>query len=318
MVVIEDVHWIDPTMLELIGSLLNVVADNRILMMLTSRDDYPADLAAHPNLMTRLTLDRLGRAGTEAMVDRLSCGQLPRESIDTIVARTDGVPLFVEELTKVFIEGGEISVPASLYDLLMARLDRLGPAKKVAQIGAVIGRDFSHDMISAVMPLPDERALAALDQLVDSGLIFRCGTPPRADYTFKHVLMQDAAYESLLRSEREKIHAQIATLLQDRFSAVVNTRPELLAYHQTEAGLTEKAIESWLKAGENASRRSANQESIRHLTKGLELIATQPATPLQRRNELRLQLSLGRAFIKTKGYAASDVERAYARARVLC
>jgi predicted ATPase len=314
LVVLEDAHWIDPTTLEMIEQGLDRIATARVLILLTSRPDQQPALAAHPHV-TRLTLNRLGRGAVEAIVARLiGDKKLTTDVIDTIIARTDGIPLFVEELTKAVVESGEMSIPASLHDSLMARLDRLAPVKEVAQIGAVIGREFSHGLLAAVADRPEDQLESALDELVASELVFRRGTSPQATYSFKHALVQDVAYESLLKSRRQKLHLQIAEALDKKLAQTVEIEPELLAHHYTLAGITDQAIEYWQKAGERAIRRSANVEAINHLMKGLELLETLPDTRDRSHRELALQLTLGPALMAAKGQGASEARQAYTRA----
>ncbi len=224
LMMLEDAHWIDPTTLELIGQALDRIADAQVLMLLTSRPDQQPELAGHPHV-TRLTLNRLGRAGVEAIVARLGGEHLPGETIDAIIARTDGVPLFVEELTKTVLETGETSIPASLHDSLMARLDRIPEVKEVAQTAACIGREFAYPILAAVTDRPEPDLQSCLDKLADAELVFRRGTPPEARYSFKHALVQDAAYESLLRSRRRQLHARIARSLEEGFPEVVAAEP---------------------------------------------------------------------------------------------
>jgi class 3 adenylate cyclase/predicted ATPase/DNA-binding CsgD family transcriptional regulator len=333
LVVLEDTHWIDPTTLELVEQCLDRIADRRVLIVVTSRPDDQPRLAGYPHV-TRLALNRLARAGVEAIVARLGGDRLPLATIDTIVARTDGVPLFVEELTKAVLESGlltdagdhyelsgplpPLAIPATLHDSLMARLDRLAPVKEVAQIGAVIGCEFSHQLLAAVAPMSASQLGVALEQLVGSELVFRRGTPPEATYSFKHALVQDAAYQSLLKSRRQQLHACIAEALERRLRAPPQAEPEVLARHLTDAGLAERAIPYWRRAGELAAGRSANVEAIAHLRNGLELLGALPETPEHLDEEFALRLAIGGPLIATKGYAAPEVERTYSRAWALC
>jgi predicted ATPase len=269
------------------------------------------------------------------MVERVTGGKpLPEQVAGQINARTDGVPLFVEELTKVVLESGllretaeayvldgplaPLAIPATLYDSLMARLDRLAPVKEVAQIGAVIGREFDHELLAAVAPLSGHELAHALTELVDSELVFRRGAPPHATYTFKHALVQDAAYASLLRGKRQQLHARIAIVLEERFPETAETRPELLARHFAEAGLDQQAIAYLRRAGERAIERSAYAEAIGHLTQGLELLQALPEGPERVLQELDLRIALGSALMATRGYAGPEVEETYLRARELC
>ena len=249
-----------------------------------------------------------------------------------IVERTDGIPLFVEEMTKAVLEAeseGEarrtaaavpspaLAVPASLHASLMARLDRLGPAKEVAQIGAAIGREFSHALLAAVVRKPEAELGSALDRLIAAGLLFRQGVPPHATYLFKHALVQDAAYGTLLREPRRALHARIAETLESQFAEIAENQPELLARHCTEAGLIEKAAGLWGKAGQRSLERSALVEAVEQLTRALDQIATLPATPALRREQIKLQVALITPLIHVKGYAAPETKAAAERARLL-
>ena len=322
LVVIEDVHWIDPTTLELLGQALDRIAGARVLILLTSRPDHQPTLGGHPHV-TRLTLNRLGRGPTEAIVARLTGGKsLPPEVLNEIATRTDGVPLFIEELTKAVLEAGpagrEAAVPASLHASLMARLDRVPGVKEVAQVAACIGREFAYPLLTAVSSSPEVELCAALDRLVAAELVFRRGVPPMASYSFKHALVRDAAHESLLKAQRRRLHARIAQVLEDCFPEVVEAEPELLAQHCAEAGLVEQAAEYWQRAGRQALTRSAMAEAVVHLTKGLDALNHLPESPERQRHELGCQLTLGQASIAAKGFAASETGRAYGRARELC
>jgi tetratricopeptide (TPR) repeat protein len=277
-------------------------------------------------------MSRLGRRQESDLVARVSGEKpLPAEVVEQIVSRTDGVPLFVEELTKTVLESGlltdagdryELNGPlpplATLHDSLMARLDRLAPVKEVAQIGATIGREFSHTLVAAVTPMSANLLEDALEQLVQSALVFRRGALPEATYSFKHALVQDAAYQSLLKSRRQQLHARIAQALEERFPDVGQAQPEVLARHLTEAGLAERAVPYWRRAGELAAGRSANLEAIAHLSKGLELIAMLPDAPEHLTEELALLLAIGGPLMANKGFAAPEVERTYSRASALC
>ena len=316
-VILEDVHWIDPTTIELIEQCLDRIADARVLMLLTSRPDQQPALAGHPHV-SRLTLNRLGRPGVVAIVTRIGGDRLPSETIDAIVARTDGVPLFVEELTKAVLETGETAIPASLHDSLIARLDRVPEVKEVAQIAACIGREFTHRLLAAVAPVSENLLAQAVDQLVSSELVFRRGTPPEASYTFKHALVQDAAYQSLLKSKRQQLHARIAQVLEEELRDRETVQPEILARHLTDAGLIQQAIPYWRRAGELAAGRSANAEAVAHLSKGLELIGTLPNASAYLEEELALRMAIGGPLMATQGYGAPEVECTYNRASALC
>ena len=317
LMVLEDAHWIDPTTLELIEQCLDMMADARVLLLLTSRPDHQPELAGHPHV-TRLTLNRLGRAGVEAIVARLGGGDLPTQTIDAIIARTDGVPLYVEELTKAILETGETAIPASLHDSLMARLDRIPEVKEVAQIAACVGRAFDYALLAAVADRSEPELQSALDKLAAAELIFRRGRPPEATYTFKHSLVQDAAHQSLLRSRRRELHGRIAGELEGQLYRGSETEPEVLAHHYGLAGNSRKAAQYWLEAGRRAAERSANLEAIQHLTKARDCLATIPESSGRVARELDVLMTLGPALTATRGFAAAEVEETYGRVRDLC
>jgi predicted ATPase/class 3 adenylate cyclase len=329
LIVFEDVHWIDPTSRELLDMIVERVSALPVLLIITFRPEFRAPWAGQAHV-TAVTLSRLGRREGTALVDRVAGGKsLPGQIVAQIVERTDGVPLYVEELTKTVLESGllrerdghyvldrplpALAIPTSLQASLMARLDRLAPARQMAQIGAAIGRQFSYELARAVSLLPDGELQEALDRLVASELIFRRGTPPRAEYIFKHALVQDAAYSTMLRPRRRQLHVRIAEALEQRGGS----EPEVLAHHFTEAGQLEKAVNYWLEAGCRAARRSANIEAITHLTRGIDVLGGLPDTPAQARQELGLQLALGPALMATRGWNAPEAENAYRRAQAL-
>ncbi|MFQ5973543.1 MAG: AAA family ATPase, partial [Alphaproteobacteria bacterium] len=331
--IVEDAHWIDPTTRELMELITERVRDLPVLVLVTSRPEFAPSWNAYPHVTTH-TLNQLGRGHCVALVEKMTAGKaLPEEVLELIVAKTDGVPLFIEELTKAVLETGlleergdryvldgplpALAIPTTLEDTLMARLDRLSAVKEIAQVGAVIGRDFSHELIAAVSDLVGDQLQDALDRVVRSGLIFRRGVAPGATYTFKHALVQDAAFRSLLKSRRRKVHGRIAQVLEERFSATAESEPEVLAHHFTEAGLAERAIPYWQSAGHRASERSANLEAIAHCERGLELVSKRPASPDRDHRELGLLITEGPACINTKGNSAPEVERVYSRAREL-
>jgi predicted ATPase len=269
------------------------------------------------------------------MAERVAGGKtLPAEVLQRIVERTDGVPLFVEELTKAILESGHLketnehyeltgtlpalAIPATLQDSLMARLDRLMTAKVIAQLGAVMGRQFSYELLHTVSALDDATLQRELSRLVEAELVYQRGFPPQATYLFKHALVQDAAYESLLRSPRQQYHTQIVHVLEKHFPKTAQTQPELLAYHYTQAGLNEQAVSYWHRAGAQTIQRSAHIEAIHHLKTGLELLATLPESPERIQQELDVQITLGSALTATQGWGTAAVERAYLRARDLC
>ena len=330
----EDVHWADPTSLELLDLLIDRVQGAPVLVLITFRPEFEPSWTCYAHV-TALTLSRLSRRQGAAMVARLSGSKaLPPAVLDQIVAKTDGVPLFVEELTRTVLETNllrdegdhyalagplpPMAIPATLQESLLARLDRLAPAREVAQTAAAIGREFSYELLAIAAALPESELHAALDDLVDSGLVFRRGTPPQATYSFKHALVQDAAYATLVRAKRQRLHARIATALEQHFPETVQAQPELLAHHYTEAGLAEPAIDDWLRAGQAEIARSATAEAITQLTKGLDLIPALPDDAPRWRRELELQIALGVALMAAKGWAAPEVGRANARARDLC
>ena len=334
LLIVEDLHWVDPSTLELLSLLLDQVPMARVLIVLTFRPDFTSPWAPHSHI-TQLTLSRLGRKQVEAMVERVARDRvLPPEVLQQVVAKTDGVPLFVEELTKMVLESGllkeqadryeltdplpPLAIPTTLHDSLMARLDRLSTVKEVAQLGATLGREFTYELLQAVSPLKETELQRDLARLVEAELLYQRGFPPQARYIFKHALIQEAAYQSLLKSTRQYYHRQIAQILAERFGETAETQPELLAHHYTEAGLFAQALPYWQQAGQKAIERSAHVEAISHLTKGLELLKTLPHTSEHSQQELALQITLGVPLTATKGYAAAEVGKAYTRARELC
>ncbi len=353
----EDLHWADPSTLEVLALLLDQAPTARLLVLLTFRPEFAPPWGSRSYLM-QLTLNRLGHVQVREMVSHVaeqalrpstSSGRtelesdreslpvraepveaqtaLPKAFIEAVVAKTDGVPLFVEELTKTVVEtigahpdvsSLQMGVPSTLQDALMARLDRLGPAKEIAQLSATLGREFSYELLHAIANRDEDSLQPGLRQLVEAELLYQRGLPPQATYLFKHALIQDTAYQSLLKSKRQQLHQQIAQVLAERFPETVETQPELLAHHYTEAGLAEQAVPYWQQAGQRASQRSSHVEAISHLTKGLTLLKTLPNTPECTQQELMLQVALGAPLIATKGYAAQEVEQAYAHALELC
>ncbi|MBI3301640.1 MAG: AAA family ATPase [Deltaproteobacteria bacterium] len=326
----EDLHWADPSTLEVLSLYIDQTPTARMLLLLTFRLDFSPPWAMLSHL-THLTLSRLGRKQVEEIVEEVTGGKaLPIEVVQQIVMKTDGVPLFVEELTTMGVASGlyvgaphaaplpPLASPATLHDALLARLDRLATVKEVAQMGATLGREFSYELLHAVWPGDEASLQQALGKLVEAEVLYQRGLPPQARYIFKHALIQDAAYQSLLKSKRQQYHQRIAQVLEEQFPETKEIQPELLAHHYTEAGLVVQAIPYWQKAGERATRRSANREAISHLTKGLELLKTLPDTLERTQQELDLQTTLGPALMAAKGEAAPEVQQAYARARELC
>jgi len=330
---LEDVHWIDPTTLELIEMILDRIDQMTVMMLVTARPTFQYGFGGHPNV-TRLALNRLGRSQVRDIVARVTKGKaIPAALLDEIAAKTDGVPLFVEEFTKTVLESpslretadawvldgpmDSIAIPTSLHDSLMARLDRLQSVKEVAQTAACIGREFDHRLLSEISPLSAEGLTGALGRLIEAELLFRRGMPPSATYIFKHALVRDAAYESLLRSSRRQVHARIVNALESGFGVRDSAETVLLAQHSEAAELKDKAIDYWQQAGQQAIERSSNVEAIAHLTRGVELIKTLPPTMELNRRELKLQTMLGGPMISTKGYGALETGAVFARAREL-
>ncbi|MBL8710161.1 MAG: AAA family ATPase [Rhodospirillaceae bacterium] len=330
----EDLHWADPSTLELLELLIEQVPTASLLMVLTARPEFTPAWPARSHI-TPITLNRLERPHVEALVARIAGAKpLPVEVVDHIVIKTDGVPLYVEELTKTILaseilrDAGDrfeltgplssLAIPDTLQESLMARLDRLPQVRELAQLAAVLGREFAYEMISGLSTIGDVVLQQGLGQLVDAELLYQRGRPPRARYIFKHALVQDAAYGSLLKRNRQQAHLQVAELLEARFPDTVGEHPEILGHHYRESNLTERAVKYFLAAGERDLRMSANAEAIAHLSKGLEIIAAIPAGRGRDALELDLLMTMGPALIATKGYAASEVEPAYRRALELC
>jgi class 3 adenylate cyclase/predicted ATPase len=332
LMIFEDAHWTDPTSLETFGRIVDRVRSLPVLLIVTFRPEFDPPWMGR-SYVTALTLNPLARRDIEAMIDGVIGNKpIPASIRQDIIERTDGIPLFVEEMTKAVLEvgneGGEqrtvasipssaLAVPASLHASLMARLDRLGAAKQVAQIGAAIGRAFSYGLLFAVASKPGPELASALDGLIAAGLLFRQGVPPHASYLFKHALVQDAAYGTLLREPRRALHARIAKTLESQFTEIAESQPELLARHCTEAGLIEKAANFWGRAGQRSLDRSALVEAVAQLTRALDQIATLPATPALRREEIKLQVALTNLLMHIKGYAAPEPKAAAERARLL-
>ena len=330
----EDLHWADPSTLDVLSLLLDQVPTARMLTLLTCRPEFRPPWTTHAPV-TQVTLNRLGRTQVEAMIPSLTDDKtLPTEIVEQVIAKTDGVPLFVEELVKMILESGlvreqagryvltgplpPLAIPSTLHDSLMARLDRLSTARELVQLGAVLGREFAYELLQAVAPVDEITLQQGLAQLVDAELVYQRGLPPRSRYIFKHALIQDAAYQSLLKSTRQQYHQRIAQVLAAQFPEIAEIQPELIAHHYTEAGLSAQAIGYWQRAGQRAIERSAMLEAIAHLTRAWRCsrpCRTRPSAPS--RNWL-CRLALGMALIATKGYAAPEVEQAYARARELC
>ena len=316
--ILEDAHWIDPTTLELIELCLDRAASAPVFLLITARPTFDHGFGGHP-IVTRLALNRLGRDQIIAIVNRVSGGRpLPEELLDEIVVKTDGVPLFVEELTKAVLESGVTGIPASLHDSLMARLDRIPDVKEVAQIAAAIGRGFDYKLLMAIADRPEADLVSCLEKLTEAELIFCRGRPPEASYTFKHALVRDAAYESVLKSRRQELHGKIAEVLETGFPATAEAQPELLAHHYTEAGLLLAASEKWLMAGDRSARRAANREAIAQLRRGLGLLGKVEEGPIRWRLELDLLMTLGGCLRTLKGWSDEETVETVFRARRLC
>jgi len=331
LLIFEDAHWSDPSSLDVLRLAIQQLARHPVLLVVTCRPEFVPPWSG-PNVMT-IALDRLAVGDVGAMIERVAGTQkLPDNIRQEIVVRCDGIPLFIEEMTKAVLEANSehdarrtvaalpepaLAVPASLHASLMARLDRLGPAKEVAQIAAAIGRDFSHQMLELVARKPVRDLTVALDRLLDAGLLFRQGQPPDATYLFNHALVQDAAYSTMLRDTRRTLHARIAESLEQKFSDIAERQPELVARHLSEAGLVEKATVLWAKAGRRALARSALKEAAEQLSRAQSLLDTLPATVERRREQITLQIELSNALIHTKGHASPETKVSFEKARLL-
>jgi predicted ATPase len=333
VMVFEDAHWIDPTSRELLDLIVERVRGLLVLLIMTFRPEFQPPWTGQPQV-SMLALNRLDRRDRIILVEQIAGDKLlPDEVVAQIADHADGVPLFVEELTKSVLESGLLreeadhyvldralppfAIPTSLHDSLMSRLDRLASVRLVAQTGAAIGREFSYALLRAVSRLAEDELQAALGRLVASELVFQRGMPPDAIYNFKHALVQDAAHSSLLRSARQQLHAQIAQALETQSPELMDTRPELLAQHYAEAGLVEKSVACWGKAGHSSAARSAMAEAAVQFQKALDQLALLADTPERQRQELELRSALGAALIAVKGVAAPETGQAFARAREL-
>jgi TOMM system kinase/cyclase fusion protein len=324
---VDDLQWIDPSTLELLGHVLQQGAAARIFTLMTFRPDFQPPWGQR-SYITQLNLGPLSSRQIEQMIERLAGGRsLPRVVVAQIVEKADGVPLVIEEMVKMVLESGQaegsgpvrpLEIPATLRDSLMARLDRLGSAKEVAQLAATLGREFSHEILVAVSPWDEDYLQRELTRLVDAELLYRRGLPPRARYLFKHGLIQDAAYESLLRSHRQEFHGRIAEALERRFPELAESQPELVAHHATEAGRVADAIGWWHRAGQKALRGSGHQEAVGQLTRALELLESLPESPERDQREIGLRVSLGVAAGSATSFAEPDVQHSFERARDLC
>jgi class 3 adenylate cyclase/predicted ATPase len=332
--ILEDLHWTDPSTLELLNVVIEQVPTTSILTVLTCRPTFQPSWS-HRSYVTEVSVTRLAQPQVARMVERVAGGKtFPDEVLQQIVQRTDGVPLFIEEMTKTVLESGvlkethehyelagsltTLAIPSTLHDSLMARLDRLMTAKVIAQLGAVMGRQFPYAWLQAVSQLDAATLQRELGRLVEAELVYQRGLPPQATYTFKHALIQDAAYQSLLKSTRQQYHQRIAQVLEAQFLETTEGQPELLAHHYTEAGLPEQAVPYWHRAAQRAAERSAHVEALAHLRQGLELLKTLPETPQRLQREVDLLIAMGASLLAVKGYAAAEVRETYTYAQQLC
>jgi class 3 adenylate cyclase/predicted ATPase len=333
LMIFEDLHWIDPTTQEVLDLFIRRIEHLPVLLIATFRPEFLAPWADQPHV-TMLTLNRLSRRDSEALVRQLAAKtlSLPSDLVGEIVERGDGVPLFLEEVTRTVVDAGPVrrsgsamprpslSVPPTLHASLMARLDRIGSAaKEVAQIGAAIGREFSYELMAIVAQRPESELRGTLGQLVDAGLVFQRGESPRSNFLFKHGLLQDAAYSTLLRGPRRSLHARIAQALEQIFPEIAASQPELIARHRTEAGLRRPATVYWQRAGELALRRSAGSEALKHFSSALRILEELPDAPESWRQELDIRLGLGTALITARGFRSlgPEIAKHYARAVTL-
>ena len=331
--IVEDVHWADPSTLELLGVVVEQTPTARLLVVLTFRPEFRSPWPARPHAL-HVTLDRLSKGQTELLVTHVAGGKrLPSEVARELVTKTDGIPLFVEELTKTLLESGlvrdtpdgwqldrpleSLSIPSTLHDSLAARLDRLGESRSVAQLGATLGREFRYDLLAAVSDVDEATLRSGLARLIDAELLYQRGLGPQATYVFKHALIQEAAYTALLRSTRQERHEHIARVLERDFPEVRDTQPETLAHHHTQAGHAAVAITWWHRAAQAAMQRWANVEAIAHLGKALDLLPALPEERERQRLELALRMTLATALTVSRGWGDADVEAALQRARVL-
>jgi predicted ATPase len=293
---IEDAQWADPSTLDVLRGIAERGALAPLFVLITARPEFRVPWGARSHHGT-ISLVPLDRDQVRDMVGELAVRHaLPKDLVEGVTERTGGVPLFIEEVTRLLLEGGERggiqAIPPTLQQSLTARLDRLGSAREVAQIGAVIGRGFSYGLLRAVASIEDAALQAALERLAEADILLMQGLPPNSDYRFKHALIQDAAYENLLKSKRQALHRRVAEVLRDRFGAIAAGEPELLAHHFAEAGLTEAAVEWWGKAGQRSLARSALVEGVEQLTRALMQMATLTSTPALRREQINLQVAL--------------------------
>jgi len=334
LMIIEDLHWADPTTLEFLSRLILRLEELRTLLVMTHRPEFRPPWTGHVHV-SALFLNRLGRRHCRAMVKSIANRKsLPAALMEQIIAKTDGVPLFVEELTKTLLESGllreesdawvltgplqEFSVPATLQDSLLARLERLPSVKEVSQLGAAIGREFPYKLLAAVSPMSESDLQWALGRLASAELIFARGTPPAASYVFKHALVQDTAYETMLKSKRQELHGRIARALEDAFPEIADTQPEILAHHYTEAVAPKSAVTWWGRAGDLAIKRSADTEAVRHFSRAIDLLRREPESRERDESELAMRIKLSGPLIATRGYVTPELAENYANAWQLC
>ena len=317
----EDLHWADPTTLDVLRGIAERGALAPLFVLMTARPEFrpPWGARSHHGTISLVPLDR---HQVQHMLKELAARYaLPKELIEGVTERTGGVPLFIEEVTRLLLERGEQGViqaiPPTLQQSLTARLDRLGSAREVAQIGAVIGRGFSYSLIRAVAEVEDTALQAALERLAEADILLVQGLPPESEYRFKHALIQGAAYENLLKSRRQVLHRRVGEILRDQFAATAAAEPELLAHHFTQSGLIEAAIQWWGRAGQRSLERSALVEASTQITRALNQIANLPSTPGLRREEIKLQAALITPLLHIKGYAAPETKAVADRARLL-
>ncbi len=320
LLVVEDAQWMDQTSLEIVDALVDRVTDLPGLLIVTFRPEFTPPWSSHPQAVV-LVLNRLDSSAAGQMIDQVSGGAMPESLSRRIIAQADGVPLFLEELTKAMLEGraaAGTSLPATLHDSLMERLDRLPAAKRIAQLGAAIGRSFSHDLLAGLSDIPQPNLCASLDQLVSSGLVARRGLPPEATYTFKHALVQTAAYESMVKSHRAAIHERIVDLLLIQEPNIENSQPDLLAYHCELANLIDKAAAYYIQAGWRSNYRAAYQDSCEQFRNALRLAATLPEGKARDLIELRALRGFGLTLGNIEGYASAGFGAANLQALELC
>jgi class 3 adenylate cyclase/predicted ATPase len=323
--VFEDAHWLDPSTLELLEMIISRIGHARVLLIVSSRPEFRPPWIAHANISIH-SLTRLSQTEVRALIRDLWEGRsISEELVDQIIEKADGVPLFIEELTSSMLSAPErtarpalLRVPETLSDALMERLDRVAPSRRVVQIAAVIGREFSYELLAAASRLNEEDMVSVLSQLEQADIIYRVRISPSVRFAFKHVLLRDAIYDSLLRSKKQQVHSDIAAILKDNYPELVENQPEILAYHYQEAGNSQLAIRGWFESGQRALAQSANVEAIANFRKALQLLNALPETPERTKQEIDIQLALGIPLIAVRGYASAETREAFWQARALC